>query len=264
VDGLGRRGVLDMENSMVVFSERHLFEIEGVGQNLLRIPEVACKIREAQTVLDSIGLTDTDLLNMISCDDYLKNADDEFKFLLSTIVQIGLFERYKKSQRRPNYLVGRAHLNSALFVCTGLRTLREVVESSSKKNQTSIDQLEIQTSVVQPEIETVIQPINQPAEYQAFRLFHDSPAAKFLATSGTIKSLSEFISNMVQVESVTQIVGIGPTSDIRSADINNYGFTEVEIMDSIDLDPMLGWFPHRESRTRRFYSHATSNSGGRL
>jgi hypothetical protein len=61
-----------------------------------------------------------------------------------------------------------------------------------------------------------------------------------LALSGL--ELRKLISSLHQDFEVSRFINIGPASTLRGSDYLALGSGEIESLDSIDLDPMLGWF----------------------
>jgi len=106
---------------------------------LIRIPEVIQKIREVQEILDQ-SQVDMDLSNFIGSDDSVFLKHYRKKEFAGIVVQLGLFERYKRKGDAPENLVGVTNSISAVRVLSGEITLQQLVEEAFKKSAPKKDE----------------------------------------------------------------------------------------------------------------------------
>src|SRR5688500_17344901 len=96
--------------------------VEGAGvldqisirTNLLRIPVVIARLKQAQQVLDRRGRQQVDLLSMMTLDEFAF-SESRLRQLLSDIVQVGLFDRFSK-KRPQDFLLLVGPRGSALLL----------------------------------------------------------------------------------------------------------------------------------------------------
>lgn len=232
-----------MTNAMknaVVFSGRNGLDFYGLRESVVRIPEVSSRIREAQAILDSMELSKVDLFGAILSDDEAFFRNIKLKSLVSGVVQVGLFDRFRKTQRLPSFMVGNSNGDSALLVCTGQMSFREMIESSQA------------LATLVPAAEKVVSLVAEPApllsglsltEYVAFRAEKDETGeTRYTQVCESAMDLKKVVATLAQAEDLGQFINVGPAPALRTSDYRMLGSEEVEVIDSIELDPMLGWF----------------------
>jgi hypothetical protein len=159
------------------------------------------------------------------------------KSLCVAIVQIGLFDRFKKNFKSPEYLVGDSRNDSALLVAAEKITLPDLILRSRA------------AGVVRPiEMATANReglPIlngQSFAMYEVFSTLGIGDSAELYKSAGLREmDIAKLIRTLYHDHSVRKIVNIGPGQSqfaIPSEDAAN----EVLTLESIDLDPMLSWF----------------------
>jgi hypothetical protein len=231
-----------MAKNAVVFSGRNGLDFMELRAGILRIPDVTIRIREAQAILDGMDMPKMDLMGTIAGDDEHFFRNIKLKSLASAIVQVGLFDRYQKSQRKPEFLVGNSNGDSAMMVSAGLMSFRDMVERSQ-----ALDTLRPQSTekviALHPIEATPLLSGLSLTEYQALRTQTDDTGAVHYAPvqAGTME-LKKIVSALYQDHEVTRFVSIGPASALRGSDYRALGGGNIESLDSIELDPMLGWF----------------------
>ena len=224
-----------MKNA-VVFSGRNGLDFMDLRLGVLRIPEVTIRIREAQKIMDAIPeLPKVDLLATIGADDEHFFRNIKLKSLASAIVQIGLYDRYLKTQKAPAFMVGNSNGDSAMMVCSGLMTMKELVEQSA-----ALGTLRPAEKVVS--LVTEAMPLLSGlslTEYQALRL--GGQGYEKMEGNGQME-LRKLVATLHLEHGVECFVNIGPASALRGTDYRNVGAGDLESLDSIELDPLLGWF----------------------
>lgn len=229
-----------MAKSAVVFSGRNGLDFHELRSNVLRIPDVTLRIREAQARLDEMDLPRVDLLNYVGSEDEVFFRNLNLKSLLAAIVQVGLYDRFLKSQKRPDYLVGNSNGDSALMVCAGKMSFKEMIETSPALG--TLRPVDNKVLSIGLEPAPLLSGISL-TEYQAFAA-QDSAneKAEYEAVREGLMELKQIVSSLHRDYEVTRFVNVGPASALRSSDYKTLGSDETEALDSIELDPMLSWF----------------------
>src|SRR6185312_6535748 len=115
----------------LVFNGASNLDFQDIRTNVIRIPEVVMRIREAQQIWDSLATTSLDLANFIASEDSVFLGHIKLKAFATAVVQVGLLDRYLKSNKLPEYVVGTVNGDSPLLVALGKITFQEMVEQSS-------------------------------------------------------------------------------------------------------------------------------------
>lgn len=225
----------------IVFSGRNGLDFNELRSSVLRIPEVTVRIRQAQSILDTLDLPKVDLFNVISSDDDSFGRNIKLKGLAATVVQIGLFDRFCKTQRRPEFMIGNSNGESAMMVCAGLQTFEEMVQNAVANDNTQA----VSPTNLLPMSGVFAAPLLAGLSLSEFRAVEATQTDTGLIysmlqeSSMEIKKIAE---TLHQERGVNRFVSIGPVGALRLSDYQSLGTDEVEYIDSIELDPMLGWF----------------------
>ena len=221
----------------VIFNGLNSLDFQDVRSNVTRIPEVIKRIREAQTLWDDNQDTHFDLLNFICSDNKTFYSNIHLKSLASAVVQVGLYDRYLRFQKKPEFLVGNYNGDSVLKVATGEMTFAELVIKSAAVLNSDLQIHEAINKV--PETEPILSGISL-TEYAAFQ-WNDEQGAFLKVTEGQM-DISGIIHTIVEDHQVRKIVNIGPGNSLVTRSNDDLILEEVQILESIDLDPMLSWF----------------------
>lgn len=234
----------------LVFAGRNGLDQFDLRISVMRIPEVSLRVREAQAILDGLEIPKIDLFNVIlSSDEYFfKNL--RLKSLLAAVVQVGLFDRYLKSQKRPEILVGNSNGDSAMAVAAGKMTFREMIENSQALATLRASDVVIPMVVhANPLLSGLSLTEYQAMEYRPVNQSEEAPSAdsemgacgyQFMAAGSM--DLKSLVVSLHQEQSVACFVNVGPSSALSAADYLLLGNGEIESLESFELDPMLGWF----------------------
>ena len=122
----------------LVFTGGHSLSFREVRTNIVRIPEVTARLREAQTLWDWLHPERVDLLNFLTFDDELYSVRPELGELAGLLVQLGLYDRYLKAYSRPLLLGGFAGYFSAARVALGQISLAEVIGEMPNRSSTRV------------------------------------------------------------------------------------------------------------------------------
>ena len=242
-----------MAKNAMVFSGRNGLDFSELRAGVMRIPEVTIRIREAQAVLDSLEpKVEIDLLSTITGDDDHFFRNIKLKSLASAIVQVGLFDRLQKSQRRIDFMVGNSNGDSAMMVCAGLMTFKEMIMNSQAISSLSHTEKVVPINTVAALAMPLLSGLSL-TEYNALKAAPgEGGVMTFSSIPGGAMDLRKIIASLHQDHDVTRFVNIGPASALRGSDYRALGSGDVESVDSIELDPMLGWF------WRNISSHASA------
>jgi hypothetical protein len=247
-----------MGKNAVVFSGGNGLDFSDLRTGVLRIPEVTLRIREAQRILDSIEAESegtvqrVDLMATIASDDEAFFRNVKLKSLLAAVVQVGLFDRFLKSQKKPDIMVGNALGDSALKVCSGSLSFRELVQSSLaleslRKASDKVVPLhpQFQVGADAPLAAGSVPLLGglSLTEYVAVRV-QPRPDGSMASESLPLSAmeLRRLISTLNQDFDVQRFINIGPASPLRGVDYLSLGTGDIESLDSIELDPLLSWF----------------------
>lgn len=228
-----------MAINAVVFSGRNGLDFSELRGGVLRIPDVTLRVREAQRILDGMDLPKTDLFNVIAADDECFFRNIKLKSLTSAIVQVGLFDRLMKTQRKPDFLIGNSNGDSAMLVCAGFQTFEEMVSRSP-----ALDTLKPSEKVIVMGAEPA--PLLAGISLTEYQALGARPSAdgktEYVSVRDGLMDVKKVVSCLYNEHGVTRFINIGPAGVLRGSDYQSLGNDEIESLDSIELDPMLGWF----------------------
>jgi hypothetical protein len=228
----------------VVFSGRNGLDFIDLRTSVLRIPEVTIRIRQAQSVLDTLDLPKVDFFNVIASDDEHFFRNIKLKSLAAAVVQIGLFDRYVKNQRRPDFMIGNSNGDAAMLVCAGLMTFEDMVRGSQ-----AVDTLKPQNVIPlgsAAPIEMVVQAAPLLAglsltEFRALEAVQTENGLTYATCGEGAMDIKKIVDTLHGERSVERFVNIGPATAVRTSEYKAIS-EDIEALDSIELDPMLGWF----------------------
>lgn len=226
----------------IVFSGRNGLDFNELRTSILRIPEVTIRIRQAQAILDTLDLPKVDFFNVISADDDHFFRNIKLKSLAAAVVQIGLFDRYVKNQRRPDFMVGNSNGDSAMLVCAGLQTFEDMVRGSQ-----AVDTLKPQNVIPMSPSEGLVL-VAPPllaglslTEFRALEATQTETGLSYQVTGDGAMDIKKIVGALHTERGVERFINIGPAAAIRGSEYKAIS-EDIESLDSIDLDPMLGWF----------------------
>ncbi|MCM2280621.1 MAG: hypothetical protein NDI61_02105 [Bdellovibrionaceae bacterium] len=228
-----------MSQFAYVFAGRNGLDQVCVRSQVLRIPEVSQRVREAQALLDAQELPRMDLFTLLGSDDETFFRNLQLKSLAAAVVQVGLFDRLKKSPtRRLEILVGPANGDSALATVTGRQSFSDMVLHSAAVET-------LRAAVVAPERLSLVTPLTAApllagvslAEYEAIALNSETQAPETILTGQM--DVMKLLKELVDMRGVRGFVNIGPNGLVSR---ERWDLEEIEVIDSIELDPMLNWF----------------------
>lgn len=220
----------------VVFQGLNALDFEEIRTSVVRIPEVTRRIMEAQRIWDSSEATHFDFFNFIASEDRVFMSNIRLKSLAAAVVQVGLFDRYLRYHQRPQVLVGNSNGDSALKVASGILTFEEMVSQSAALKLTR------PSAPLQLADEPVLSGISL-TEYGAFQVGKDENDEAVMAEVTVDKiDPAKIVSTLVEELQVRRFVNIGPGNLLFSQLEEDLRMADIQVLESIDLDPMLSWF----------------------
>lgn len=209
--------------------------------SVLRIPEVSLKIEEAQRAWDKYCRSQFSIQHFLCSENSSFFNNINLKSLALSVVQLGLYERYRRLFGTPEIVVGAADSDSPLRVVTGEMSLPELVSKSPACG------LARPLAPLQLASELVLNGRALP-QFQALRLeskeieglAHPLVQATGLGTKGM--NLMALIRGLLENENISRIVNVGPGLMQKAEELESLLPNDVQVIESIDADPMLNWF----------------------
>lgn len=211
---------------VVLFNEAKVLDLQEVRSNVLRIPEVSRKIREAQAVLDRSAIGNFDLSTHIASEDKVFLSNLKLKQVCHSIVQLGLYERMLRFSSDAHLLVGNMSGFTALKVLTGQLSFEDLVLGKEEKAP---------VTGLGAGSDTPLLVGIKLAEYKVFR----SAEATLQSVAGFEgRNADQLIKELMSKNPEAVVVNIGPGDAICQSVEKGQRFVEL-----IDQDPMLAsWF----------------------
>jgi hypothetical protein len=230
-----------MTRAAVVFSGRNGLDRADLRNGVLRIPEVTMRLREAQSILDGLSeFPKVDILSLLTSDDEHFFRNIQLKSLVAAIVQVALFDRYLKTQARPQFFVGNSNGDSAMLVCSGKQTFLEMILRSPAVAANRAPSSEIVVALATASL-PVLSGLSL-TEYHALESKVTEQGLVYVAVPGDSMELRKLISSLFKEQGLSRFVNVGPSSALAEVEYREIGDGEIEAIDSIELDPLLGWF----------------------
>ena len=222
-----------MQSICLLFAGRR--GLDGVEErhSILRIPEVSRRMKRAQALLDETlesGIR-VDLYSFILSPDEEFNAHPSLKSLVTSVTQVGLFDRFIKYRSRPQFMIGRMNGCSAALVCSSQQTFDDFVTTSRFCQENTLMARYTgpgtQLAGVQMEEYGALQ-WNEEGFYEPLKLEAKDAASIMIEISG------DFL--------ITQCIHIGPHYKFRLDEFEHKGLGRISSMNSVEMDPILSSF----------------------
>ncbi|MGE0527055.1 MAG: hypothetical protein AB7G93_14665 [Bdellovibrionales bacterium] len=215
----------------LVFNGASNLDFQDIRANVIRIPEVIHRIREAQEIWDAVSPAALDLANFVASEDSVFLSHIRLKSFATAVVQVGLLDRYLKSHPMPEYVMGAINGDAPMKVAMRKQSFFEMVAESPALSHGVIrarqnSELPILTGV-------------QIVEYAVFRRDTDG---EFLRQATEYREAERMIAEMVEREDVGRLILVGPGNSLFGRKAAELTVRDLEVLESIDLDPMLSWF----------------------
>jgi hypothetical protein len=219
----------------LVFNGASNLDFQDIRTNVIRIPEVVVRIREAQAIWDTLGTTPLDLANFIASEDSVFLSHIKLKSFATAVVQVGLLDRYLKTHKLSEFVIGAVNGDSPLQVALGKMTFLEMVAESSAITGSG-------TRNATPPAGAVDLPILSGVQLVEFGVFRRDENGEYVRERVETREVEKMIVDLVDVHDVRKLVMVGPGNSIFGKKILDLTSRDVQVLESIDLDPMLSWF----------------------
>lgn len=218
----------------VVFSGVSNLDFQDIRSNVIRIPEVVVRIREAQQIWDTVASTPLDLANFIGSEDGIFLGNIKLKAFACAVVQAGLFDRYLKSHAAPEFVVGVINGDSALKFAAGHVTFFDMVAESTAVTGVA------PTARVLPMGGDV--PMLSGVHLAEYAIFQRTAEGTYQRLNLESRELEKMVLDLVDKQGIKRVVTVGPGNSAFSSRTHDLASRDVQMLESIDLDPMLSWF----------------------
>ena len=218
---------------VVIFNHLNALDFHEIRDKVIRIPEVSIRIREAQNVWDVIGQTHFSFFNHLVSDDRTYMSNIKIKSLVTSIVQVGLFDRYVWRFGRPDFVVGSVNADSPLKVCVAEVTLEDmilespVLKPSADNKEKSPHALTVLTGISLAELGLYKQG-DKSGIYEPMKMEK--------------LDLGKILNYLIEEGQVKKLINVGPGMTDLDPLQHNLSMRDLQIIESIDADPMLSWF----------------------
>ncbi len=218
----------------LVFNATSNLDFHDVRSHVVRIPEVIDRIRQAQKIWDEISDAPFDLATFVSADDNLFLSHIRLKSFAAAIVQVGLTDRYLRRHHRPDFIVGAMNGDTAVKVATGEISFEDMVRTSSSLSHIYSRHSKPVMSSIETPVLAGIQLVEFAAYQKSERGYERIPMAS--------RELEKMVADLVETKDVERVITIGPGHSLFSRQLRELTGRDVQMLESIELDPMLYWF----------------------
>lgn len=218
----------------LVFNGAMNLDFQDIRTNVIRIPEVVMRIREAQNIWDKVSPTPLDLANFIGSEDSVFLSHIKLKSFATAVVQVGLLDRYLKNHKMPEFVVGAINGDSPMRVAMGQISFFELVSES------------LATNVTRPRTPANINALDLPilagVQLVEYAVYRRGEEGDFERIATDTREVERMIVELVDDQEVNKLVMVGPGSSVSGKKVLDLTSRDVQVLESIDLDPMLSWF----------------------
>lgn len=224
---------------------RESFTFLSIRQNLIRIPEILIRLREAEHVVNEFHSQfqgTVDLISIMQSNwteatlNLQKTGNDtplvitegspsagilrkKLSLIVSYASQVGLFDRYLKSSSYPEFIMHNSDSYSATLVSLKHCSMKQAIQNILEEDLPEEKIAALSSYVIFKRV------VDQYEEYEKIEIVNFK--ARFEQFTLT-ESLKAFVH-----------LGPGQSSHINFSDLSSSQFTELE---SIFMDPVLNWF----------------------
>lgn len=217
----------------LVFNGASNLDFQDIRANVIRIPEVVSRIREAQKIWDTVAEQPLDLANFIGSEDSVFLGNIKLKSFATAVVQVGLLDRYLKSHKLPEYVLGVINGDSPMKVAMGKQTFFDFVAESPAVGAKPEPKLKL----VPGEL-----PVLAGVQLTEFALFKRGVDSQYERLATEAREAERMVVQMVDEHEVNRLIMVGPGNAIFGCRLMDLTTRDVQVLESIDLDPMLSWF----------------------
>lgn len=219
----------------LVFNGASNLDFQDIRSNVIRIPEVIQRIRQAQEIWDKQSGFPLDLATFVASEDNVFLGHIRLKSFATAVVQVGLLDRYLRNNKLPEFVVGASNGDSPLKVATGQISFEEMVATSPSVTN-------LATRSLKPAgaggLELPVLTGIQLVEYATFQKAEED----FRIVPCESRDMEKMVVELVENHDVERLIMVGPGHSIFGRKMRELTAREVQVLESIDLDPMLTWF----------------------
>lgn len=219
----------------LVFNGASNLDFQDIRANVIRIPEVVSRIREAQEIWDSLSSQPLDLATFIAAEDSVFLSNIKLKGFATAVVQVGLMDRFLKHHELPEYAIGAVNGDSPLMVALNKMTFEEMVAQSGALGNRSPRSM----NVIPGGLDLPILAGVQLAEYGVFRR---DEYGQYQRVKQEKAEAEKMVVELVETDDVNKLILVGPGHTISGKKMLDLTEHDVQVQESIDMDPMLSWF----------------------
>lgn len=221
----------------LVFNGASNLDFQDIRSNVIRIPEVVQRIRQAQAIWDKHSTASLDLTTFIGSEDSVFLGHIRLKGFATAVVQVGLLDRYLRNRKLPEFLIGASNGDAPMKVAAGLVSFEEMVMTSPALTN-------VATRALKPVppgggMELPVLSGIQLIEYAVLQRAEDGG---YRSAPSNSKDLEKMVVELVESHDVENLVMVGPGHSIFGRGMRELTERDVQVSESIDLDPMLAWF----------------------
>lgn len=227
----------------LVFNGASNLDFQDIRTNVIRIPEVVMRIREAQRIWDTISNVSLDLANFVGSEDAVFLGNLKLKNFATAVVQVGLLDRYLKTHALSEFVVGAVNGDSPLKVALGQMSFFDMVSESHVLTGTA------QPRPTQDLPTTYGLPLLAGVQLVEYAVYQRDEKGEYKRLPSETREVEKMIAHLIDSSDVQRLIMVGPGNSVFGKSIFELTEREVQVLESIDLDPMLSWF----------WSHLTEN-----
>lgn len=221
---------------VLVFNGASHLDFQDIRTNVVRIPEVVNRIREAQNIWDTISNIPLDLANFIGSEDEVFLGHIRLKSFASAVVQVGLLDRYLKTNPLPGFMVGIINGDSPMTVAMSQKSFFDLVsESPSTGNPLVAATGESVTS-------TTDLPILSGVQIAEYAIFRRNPQGVYERLGSDTRDVEKMLIDLADQYDVQKFIMVGPGNSVGGRKLMDLTSRDIQILETIDMDPMLSWF----------------------
>jgi hypothetical protein len=142
-------------------------------------------------------------------------------------------DRYLKTHALPEYILGAVNGDSPMQVALGKKSFVEMVSQSPALGGATVRPL----APVNMEL-----PLLAGVQLAEYGIFKREESGEYMSVKSDTREAEKMIVEMVDTHDVRKLVMVGPGNCIFGKRIMDLTSRDVQVLESIDLDPMLSWF----------------------
>ena len=218
----------------LVFNGASNLDFQDIRANVIRIPEVIARIREAQKIWDTVATQPLDLANFIGSEDAVFLGHIKLKAFATAVVQVGLLDRYLKNHSLPEFILGAINGDSPMRVAMGQMSFIDLVAESPASG-----------APLEPRLKAVLAselPILSGVQLTEYAIFQRQTDGTFQRLQSSSREAERMVVELVDLMEVNKLIMVGPGNSIFGRRVMDLTARDVQVLESIDMDPMLSWF----------------------